>query len=105
MEAAVLATPPRTHAQRMDALTHANRIRTHRKELKIELRTGRTPARAAFEDPLCDSMKVFDLLLALPKVGRVKANRVLNRARVSPSKTLGGLSDRQRKELLAMLPR
>jgi hypothetical protein len=32
----------------------------------------------------------------MPKVGRVKANRVLTSARISPSKTLGGLTERQR---------
>ncbi|MGP0047321.1 MAG: integration host factor, partial [Solirubrobacteraceae bacterium] len=42
---------------------------------------------------------VFDMLLALPKVGRVKATKIMNSCRVSPNKTLGGLSDRQRAEL------
>lgn len=49
--------------------------------------------------------KVFDMLLAVPKYGRVKANRVLNQCRISPAKTIGGLSERQRGELVAMLRR
>jgi hypothetical protein len=44
--------------------------------------------------------KVIDLLLAVPKYGRVKANRVLERCRISPARTLNGLTPRQRKELL-----
>ena len=44
--------------------------------------------------------KVFDMLLAVPKYGRVKANRVLNQCRISPAKTIGGLSERQRGELV-----
>jgi hypothetical protein len=39
------------------------------------------------------------MLLALPKYGRVKATKLANRCRVSPSKTFGGLSERQRMEL------
>jgi hypothetical protein len=38
--------------------------------------------------------------MALPKFGRVKAGRFLNQARISQSKTVGGLSDRQRTELI-----
>ena len=49
--------------------------------------------------------KVFDLLLAVPKYGRVKVNKVLSQCRISPSKTLGGLSERQRGELVTLLRR
>ena len=45
--------------------------------------------------------KVFDMLLAVPKYGRVKTNRILNQCRISPSKTIGGLSERQRAELVS----
>jgi hypothetical protein len=38
-----------------------------------------------------------------PKVGRVKATKILHSCRVSPSKTFGGLSERQRAELAARL--
>jgi hypothetical protein len=43
------------------------------------------------------------MLLAVPKVGRVKANKVLNLCRISPSKTIGGLSERQRTELVELM--
>jgi len=45
---------------------------------------------------------VFDMLMAVPKFGRVKAARLLNQCRISQSKTVGGLSDRQRHELIAL---
>jgi hypothetical protein len=48
-------------------------------------------------------MKVFDLLLATPKYGRIKANKLLQRCRISSSKTVGGLSDRQRVEIIYMM--
>jgi hypothetical protein len=49
--------------------------------------------------------KVFDILLAVPKYGRVKTNRILNQMRISPSKTIGSLSERQRAELVGQLAR
>ena len=36
------------------------------------------------------------MLLAVPKYGRVKVNKMLLTCRISPSKTIGGLSERQR---------
>jgi len=51
------------------------------------------------------SAKAFDMMLAVPKFGRVKANRILTQCRISPSKTLGGLSERQRAELVSQLRR
>jgi hypothetical protein len=51
------------------------------------------------------SAKAFDMILAVPKYGRVKANRILTQCRISPSKTIGGLSARQRAELVLQLRR
>jgi hypothetical protein len=48
--------------------------------------------------PYLETAKVFDMLLAVPKVGSVKATKILHSCRVSPSKTFGGLSERQRAE-------
>lgn len=96
--------PARSLRQRMDALERANDIRSHRARVKRELRAGRKRLVDLFDDPLCASMKIFDALLALPKVGRVKANRILISARISPSKTLGGMTERQRSELCGLLP-
>ena len=47
--------------------------------------------------------KVIDMLMAVPKYGRVKTNRILTNCRISPSKTIGGLSERQRSELVSHL--
>ena len=51
------------------------------------------------------SAKTFDMILAVPKYGRVKANKILTQCRISPSKTIGGLSARQRGELVQYLRR
>jgi hypothetical protein len=53
--------------------------------------------------PYLATATVLDIVLALPKIGRVKATKILNSCRVSPSKTFGGLSERQRAELAGRL--
>lgn len=101
------AAPERSLAQRLDALKRANDIRTRRARLKRELKAGRVQIQGILLDPpdYVQTAKVFDLLLAVPKYGRVKANRILTQCRISPSKTIGGLSERQRDELVSHLRR
>src|SRR3712207_9381405 len=91
----------------MDALQRANKIRTRRGALKRDLKAGRTQIHGLLLDPpeYLQTAKVFDLLLAVPKYGRVKVNRILTQCRISPSKTIGGLLQRQRTELVSDLPR
>jgi len=86
----------RSLEQRMDALGHANDVRVYRARLKKDVQAGRRPFDTFLaqgpHDPLLRSMKIMDALLHMPGIGRVKAEKVLRAASVSPSKTLGGLS-------------
>ena len=99
--------PERSLTQRMEALKRANDIRSRRATLKRDLKAGRTSIHNLLLDPpeYLETAKVFDLLLAVPKYGRVKVNRILTQCRISPSKTVGGLSERQRNELVSFLRR
>lgn len=102
---AVSVIPERSLTQRRDALGKANLIRTTRAEMKRDVKARRREVTALILDPpwWLESMKVFDLLMASPKIGRVKANKILGFARVAPSKQVGGLSERQRTELVSLL--
>lgn len=99
--------PDRSLTQRMNALQTANEIRTQRAELKRDFKAGRKDIKTYLLDPpeWLLTAKVFDLMLAAPKFGRVKVNRILTQCRISPSKTIGGLSERQRGELVSYLRR
>jgi hypothetical protein len=101
------AAPERSLVQRMDALGKANEIRTRRAQLKRDLKSGRMSIHKLLLQPpeWIETAKVLDMLLAVPKYGRVKANKILTQCRISPSKTIGGLSERQRTELVQMLRR
>jgi hypothetical protein len=95
-------TPLRSLDQRMDALKRANDIRVRRAQLKKDLKDGHASIEQILLDPpdYVSTAKVFDMLMAVPKFGRVKAARLLNQCRISQSKTVGGLSERQRAELV-----
>lgn len=101
------AAPERSLNQRMDALARANQIRTRRAQLKRDLKSGRLSIHTLLLNPpeYVETAKVFDMLLAVPKYGRVKVNKILALCRISPSKTIGGLSERQRSELVSLLRR
>lgn len=100
-------TPDRSLAQRMDALQNANIIRSYRAALKRDLKAGRISIVDLIRDPpdKLETMKLFDLVVSAPKYGRVKANKLLQTCRISPSKTIGGLSDRQRNEIVSLMGR
>jgi hypothetical protein len=99
--------PVRSLDQRMEALKRANHIRVRRAQLKKDLKDGRAQIEEILLDPpdWVSTAKVFDMLMAVPKFGRVKAARLLNQCRISQSKTVGGLSERQRTELVALFNR
>ncbi len=99
--------PERSLDQRMEALKRANDIRVKRAQLKKDLKAGKVRVEAILAAPpeYVETAKVFDMLMAVPKFGRVKAARFLNQCRISQSKTVGGLSERQRAELIGLFNR
>jgi hypothetical protein len=91
----------------MNALRQANQVRGLRAKLKQDLREGavRLEQILATGADYLASAEVFDLLVAVPKIGPVKAAHLLSIARISPSKTVAGLSARQRARLIELLSR
>jgi hypothetical protein len=94
--------PGRSREQRLRALRLANEIRSARAKLKKDLASGKIELAQILAQPpeYVRTARVRDVLLALPKIGSVKAGRILADCGIAHSKTLGGLTDRQRTELL-----
>jgi hypothetical protein len=97
--------PERSLNQRMDALARANEIRIQRAQLKRDLQAGRPPVPTPLRAPpeYVETAKVFDMLLAVPKYGRVKVNRSAHR-RIARARRSAAL-ERQRSELISLLHR
>lgn len=100
-----LSAPERSLEQRLVALEKANRIRSQRARLKVDIKAGDVSPVALVCDPpeYALTMKAMDALLAVPKWGQVKVLTTMRRSEVSASKTLGGLSTRQRLALSVAL--
>ncbi len=99
--------PERSVEQRMRALEVGNRHRSFRAVIKVRIKAGEEDARAFLLDPPVEmrTMRVVELLRAVPKVGSSKIDRLLMLNHVSHSKTLSGLTERQRTVLAdAMSP-
>jgi hypothetical protein len=93
--------------RRTIALRQANQVRSLRAKLKQDLREGtvRLEQILATSPGYLASAEVCDLLVAVPKIGPVNAAHLLTIARISPSKTVGALSERQRARLIELLSR
>ena len=94
--------PGRSREQRLRSLEQANEIRMARAELKKNLASGTIKLVQILADPppCVRTARVRDLLLVLPKIGSVKAARILAHCGIAHAKTLGGLTERQRGELI-----
>jgi hypothetical protein len=91
--------------RRMIALRQANEVRSRRAKLKQHLRQGIVQLENVLAAPsdYLTTAEVFDLLVAAPQIGPVRAARLLSMAGVSQSKTVGRLSERQRGCLIELL--
>jgi len=87
--------------RRLVSLARANEVRVERAHLKRALAAGSvTFAEVLANPPACArTAKVGDLLLSVPGIGPAKSDRALARCRIANTKTIGGLSDRQRAAL------
>ena len=101
------STPSRTLEQRRQSLALANEVRTARSRLKEQLKQGVVSLDSLFEDyPSClATAKVTELVRALPGYGQVRADKLLTECRISPAKTVAGLTPRQRQTLRETLSR
>lgn len=86
----------------MAALEYGNQIRSQRAALKRDLKARKTTLVAILQNPpeYILKMKLYDLVMAQRQVGRAKTKEIMTKCHISPVKTIGGLTDRQRNEIL-----
>ena len=101
MDATAIAPAP----QHMRALEQANRVRLARAELKRQVAQGElTAAEVVLTCPWeADSMSIADLLMSQHRWGRTRCHRFLGSMRISETKTIGSLTERQRMEMAGRL--
>jgi hypothetical protein len=99
------ATATAPAAQHMRALAQANRVRLARAELKRQVADGETSvAEVVLECPWeAESMTISDLLMSQHRWGRTRCRRFLQAIPMSETKTIGTMTERQRRELAGLL--
>ena len=99
-----MALPSLTPEQRAAALEKAAAARKARAELKVRLKSSGTSLDAVLADGASDEvvgkMKVVAVLEAMPGVGKVRAQRIMERLEISPSRRVRGLGAKQREALV-----
>lgn len=89
----------------MAALARANEIRIARAELKRKVAAGQLSAAEVIErcPPEARSMGLGDLLVSQRRWGQIRTRRLLVQVGLSERKTVGSLTDRQRRLLAELL--
>ena len=108
MRTHAVTIPPLSDEQRQLARHAATEARRRRAEVKQALRAGRrTLAEVlaqAEQDDVVAHTKVVDVLKSLPRVGAVRAARVMERLDIAPNRRLRGLGKHQTAALVAEFP-
>ena len=98
-----MALPPLTPEQRAAALEKAAAARRARAALKVRLKTSGTSLADVLsdgeKDDVVGKMKVVAVLEAMPGVGKVKAQKIMESLDISPSRRVRGLGAKQREAL------
>lgn len=96
--------PPMSDEQRTRALEKAAAARRQRAEIKALLKTGSLTLAEVFElaetDDIVAGTKVYPLLASLPRMGKIKATRLMDELGIPENRKIRGLGSRQRENLL-----
>lgn len=99
-----MALSPLSPQQRADALDKAAAARRVRAAVKEDLRTGKSTLRDVLDkadgDEALGKLRVSSLLEALPGIGKVRAERIMEEIGIAGTRRLRGLGTHQRRALL-----
>jgi hypothetical protein len=94
-------------AMRRRVLEQAGAIRAQRTTLRSDIRSGTVRLAEIIADPpeYVSTMRVFDLLHSDPRLGRLRAERLLDECGIPKRRTFAHLSDRERQVLIGWTSR
>ena len=102
-----MTVPVRTDSQRAAALEQAMVVRRDRALLRQSLKAGETSGveiiRNAGMSGEWQGVRVRWLLESLPRIGPARADSIMQKLAVAETRRLGGLTERQRDELIGAI--
>lgn len=98
-----MALPSLTPEEKRKALEKAQDMRKARAQLRMGLKKGEIKFEDILngDDPVVQRMKVSYLLRSLPRVGKIKAEKIMQEIGIDESRRVQGLGKRQKEALLA----
>ncbi len=100
-----MALPKLSQEEKKNALAKAQEMRRARSQMRERLKKGDLDLNEVLkaDDEVTARMRVAYLLRSLPRVGKVKAQRIMEEIGIDEKRRVQGLGKRQREALLARL--
>ena len=101
-----MAIPQLSAEERQAALEKAKAARIKRAQVRDDLKNGKLSLQdvlAMKDDPIVGRMKVSTLIETLPGYGKAKAEKIMGELKITESRRLKGLGERQEAALLERL--
>ncbi|HHV79810.1 MAG TPA: integration host factor [Firmicutes bacterium] len=102
-----MSLPTLSIDEKKEALQKAQAMRKKRSELRNALKKGEVTLSdiLASEDEVTSRMRVSYLLRSLPRVGKIKAQKIMEEIGIDEARRIQGLGKRQREALIARFSR
>jgi hypothetical protein len=100
-----MALPTLSVEEKREALEKAQAMRRRRSEIRVALKKGEIAISEILEaqDEVIARMRVSYLLRSLPRIGKIKAQKIMDEIGIDDARRIQGLGRRQRDALLARL--
>ena len=100
-----MALPKLSQEEKKNALAKAQEMRRARSQMRERLKKGDLDLNEVLkaDDEVTARMRVAYLLRSLPRVGKVKAQRIMEEIGIDEKRRVQGLGKRQREALMARL--
>ena len=100
-----VALPKLSQEEKKNALAKAQEMRRARSQMRERLKKGDLDLNEVLkaDDEVTARMRVAYLLRSLPRVGKVKAQRIMEEIGIDEKRRVQGLGKRQREALMARL--
>ncbi len=94
--------PKMTDEQRAAALEKAKEARAKRAKLKADIKAGKISLKKVLnsKDEIVKKTKVQQILVSLPGVGKVSAQKAMEEIGIAENRRVGGLGTAQKEKLL-----
>lgn len=101
-----MSLPELTRSERREALEKAQDMRRRRSEIRGKLKKGQLALNEILDggdDEVISKMRVAYLLRSLPRIGKIKAQKIMEEIGIDASRRVQGLGKRQKQALLERL--